>query len=58
MPTNTTSRYPEDPVPDDLFLSNDAECLSKHISRFIAETRAKNGSLYPPSTQCIVWSTA
>ncbi len=37
-------------MPDNFFESNDTQCLSKHISRFIVETRKANGTLYPPST--------
>ena len=39
---------PDDPFPNDLLASHDAEF--KWLSRFLMETRKTDGSLYPPSS--------
>ena len=44
------NRYPEEPVPEGLLSSSDAQVLSKHLARYVVETRRANGNLYPPST--------
>ena len=43
-------KYPENPVPDDPFLSSDPVTLNTHLSRFAVETRKSKGELYPPKT--------
>lgn len=44
------NRYPEEPVLEDLFTTNNPQLLCKHLSKFAIETRKTNGKLYPPST--------
>ena len=44
------TRYPADPVPDDILVCSEPEIINLHLSRFIVETRKSNGEIYPPST--------
>ena len=41
---------PEDPVPQDILTSSNAEALNKWLSLFILEARKKEGSKYPTTT--------
>ena len=43
-------KHPTDRVPDDLFVCNDPDILSLHLSRYALETRKTNGQPYPPKT--------
>ena len=40
----------DDPVPLDLLSSHDPVLVSKHLRRFVMETRSTNGEPYPPAT--------
>ena len=44
------SRSPDDPVPEDLLSSNDADVMCKWLCLFVMETRQKSGCPYPPSS--------
>ena len=41
---------PDDPVPLDLLSSHDPVLVSKHLQRFVMETRNTNGESYTPAT--------
>ena len=41
---------PDDPVPLDLLNSHDPVLVSKHLQRFVMETRNTNGESYTPAT--------
>ena len=43
-------KFPEDPVPEDLFTCTDPSILSVHLSRLSVEARKSTGELYPPSS--------
>ena len=43
-------KYPENPVPEELFSCTDPATLNTHLSRFAVETRKANGEPYPPKT--------
>ena len=42
--------YPEDQIPDDILLTDNAKDLCKWLCRFSAEIRKNDGSRYPPKT--------
>ena len=44
------SRSPDDPVPEDLLSSNDADVMCKWLCLFVMETHQKSGCPYPPSS--------
>ena len=43
-------KHLDDPIPEDLLMSNDPVILNLHLSRFVLETRKSNGEYYPPKT--------
>ena len=43
-------RFPNDMVPPDLLQTSDKSFLNTWLSRYIVETRDRNGAYYPPST--------
>ena len=43
-------KYPDNPVPADLFMSSDPATINTQLSRFVVETRIANGEFYPPKT--------
>ena len=45
---NRREREPSDPVPEDLLKCTDPEVINTWLSRFVLETRQKNGQPYPP----------
>ena len=46
-------RLPDDPVPSDLFESNDADKICKFICLFVLETRREDGKPYPSATTTV-----
>ena len=42
--------FPDDRVPQELFMSTDPSLLSTHLTRFAVEARKANGEHYPPSS--------
>ena len=42
--------FPQDPVPDNLFMCTDPAVLSVNLSRFSVEARKSSGEHYPPSS--------
>ena len=53
---NTTRNEPESQVPEDLLISSDAAVLCKWLTFYVAETRKKDGSEYPPKTVYLLLS--
>ena len=43
-------KYPENPVPEDLFTCSDPATLNTKLSRFVLEARKANGEPYPAKT--------
>ena len=43
-------KYPDNPVPEDLFSCSDPVTLNTQLSRLVVETRKANGDFYPPRT--------
>ena len=42
--------FPDDRVPQELFMSTDPSLLSTHLTHFAVEARKANGEHYPPSS--------
>ena len=47
-------KYPDDQVPDDLFMCTNPTILSVHLSRFVLKTRKSNSEYYPPKTLYLI----
>ena len=43
-------RFPDDCVPEDLFMSTDSSLLNTHLARFAVQARKASGEYYPPSS--------
>ena len=50
MSTSRSIKVPDNPVPEDVLVSHDADLLCDWLSHYVLETRQSSGEPYPPKS--------